>query len=133
MKVLVLDTSILIAILVEEDGYQEFVSILNQAHEVLIGAPTLAETGIVLQSRKGDGGLPELLLLLERWAVRVIEFTRVHCLEAIEAHRRYGKGRHPARLNLGDCYSYATAKVADATLLYKGNDFALTDLPPLRP
>ena len=132
-RVLVLDTSILIAILVEEDGCEKYVSILNQAKEILIGAPTLAEAGIVLQSRRGDGGLAELLLLLERWEVRVVDFTRVNCLEAMEAHRRYGKGRHPAALNLGDCNSYATAKVAGATLIYKGNDFALTDLPPLLP
>lgn len=109
-RVLVLDTSILIAILVEKDGCEKYVSILNQAKELLIGAPTLAEAGIVLQSRRGDGGL-----------------------EAMEAHRRYGKGRHPAALNLGDCNSYATAKVAGATMIYKGNDFALTDLPPLLP
>ncbi len=126
-----LDTSILIAILVEEEGYGQYVSILSEAKEILIGAPTLAEAGIVLQNLKRDGGLRDLLLLLERWGVRVVDFTRLHCLEAIDAHRRYGKGRHPARLNLGDCNSYATAKVAGAALVYKGNDFALTDLPKL--
>jgi len=130
--ILALDTSILVAILTEEDECAEYVSLLDQARELLIGSPTLAEAGIVLQNRRGDRGLAELLLLLERWEVRVVDFNRIHCLEAIEAYRRYGKGRHPAGLNLGDCNSYATAKVANAKLLYKGDDFALTDLPPLR-
>jgi ribonuclease VapC len=54
-------------------------------------------------------------------------------LEAIDAYQTFGKGRHPAALNMGDCNSYATAKIAGAALLYKGNDFVLTDLPKLTP
>ena len=130
-SMLALDSSIIVAILGEEDGFDEYVSILNDAKELVIGAPTLAEVGIVLQSRLGPDGIVELLFLLERWEIRVIEFTRVHFLEAIDAHRRYGKGNHPAGLNFGDCNSYATAKVAGAALVYKGNEFALTDLPKL--
>ncbi len=132
VSALALDSSIIVAILGEEDGFDEYVDILNGAKELLIGAPTLAEVGIVLQSRMGPDGLVELLLLLERWEIRVVEFTRVHSLEAIEAYRRYGKGNHPAGLNFGDCNSYATAKLAGTPLLYKGDDFVLTDLPPLR-
>jgi ribonuclease VapC len=129
----VLDSSILFAILLQESGYERYVETLDTAEELLIGAPTLAEAGIVLQSRQGTSGLANLFVLLERWRVRVIEFTNLHAIEAVEAHRRFGKGRHPAALNLGDCNSYATAKVAGLALLYKGADFGLTDLPKLTP
>lgn len=129
----VLDSSILFAILLQESGFETYVATLNAAKELLIGAPTLAEAGIVVQSRQGPPGLANLLYLLRRWDVRVVDFTNVHAMEAISAYQRYGKGRHPAALNLGDCNSYATAKVAGAPLLYKGADFGYTDLPKLTP
>ncbi|MFN0103693.1 MAG: type II toxin-antitoxin system VapC family toxin [Bryobacteraceae bacterium] len=129
----VLDSSIVFAILLQEADFEQYVGILNDTRELVIGAPTLAEVGIVLQRREGQAGIIALLALIQRWRVRVIEFTQLHAMEAIEAYSRFGKGHHPARLNLGDCNSYATAKVAGAALLYKGNDFALTDLPKLTP
>lgn len=130
---LVLDSSILFAILLEETGFEQYLLILDAAAEIAIGAPTFAETGLIVQSRQGPAGLAKLILLLERWHVRTLDFTGLHAMEAIEAYRRFGKGHHPAALNMGDCNSYATAKVAGATLLYKGADFAQTDLPPLTP
>jgi len=129
--VIVLDSSILFAIAIEETGYEQYLGILDSAKRVVIGAPTFAEAGLVVESKQGSEGLQRLMQLLDRWSVRVEEFTKIHALEAIEAYRNYGKGRHPAGLNMGDCNSYATAKVAGAALLYKGNDFALTDLPKL--
>lgn len=131
--VIVLDSSVLYAIILEETGFKQYLGILDRAKKVLIGAPTLAEAGLVVQSRQGPPGLARLLQLLERWNVRVDDFTKVHALEAIDAYHTYGKGRHPAALNMGECNSYATAKVAGASLLYKGNDFAQTDLPKLTP
>ena len=133
LDVIVLESSILYAIILEETGYQEYVGILDSAKRVIIGAPTLAEAGLVVQSRQGPQGLARLLQMLERWSVRVEDFTKIHALEAIEAYQNFGRGHHPAALNMGDCNSYATAKVAGAALLYKGNDFALTDLPKLTP
>jgi len=132
-KLLVLDSSILFAILLEETGFEQYLAMLDDAAEIAIGAPTLAESGLIVQSRQGAEGLMKLLHLLDRWHVRTLDFTGLHAMEAIEAYRRFGKGHHPAALNMGDCNSYATAKVAGATLLYKGNDFAQTDLPPLTP
>lgn len=132
-NLIVLDSSILFAILLEEAGFEQYLAMLDDAEEVAIGAPTLAESGLIVQSRQGPEGLTKLLLLLERWRVRTLDFTGLHAMEAIGAYRRFGKGHHPAALNMGDCNSYATAKVAGATLLYKGADFAQTDLPPLTP
>jgi ribonuclease VapC len=80
-----------------------------------------------------EKGMSGLLNFLERADCEVVDFTRLHFVEAAMAFQQFGKGRHPAALNMGDCNSYATAKVAGATLLYKGNDFALTDLPKLTP
>ncbi len=130
---LVLDSSILFAILLKEPDYEQYEEILNDTRELVIGAPTLAEVGIVLQCREGQAGIAGLLSLMHRWRVRVIEFTQLHAMESIEAYSRFGKGVHPAKLNMGDCNSYATAKVAGAALLYKGNDFGKTDLPKLTP
>jgi len=121
-----LDTSILCAILLHEEGFKEHFEIINGAKELIIGAPTLAETAFVIQTRIGPAGIIGLHYLMERWAVRVIDFTRQHAWQAMEASERFS-------LNMGDCNSYATAKVAGAALLYKGNDFALTDLPKITP
>ncbi len=126
--IVVLDSSVLVAIVLGESPISEFSSVLDDAEELLLGAPTLAEAGIVLQGRQGHAGVAALLSLLERWTIRVIPFTAAHSLEAMEAYRRYGKGHHAAALNLGDCNSYATAKLAGAKLLYKGNDFSRTDV-----
>ncbi|MBI2689137.1 MAG: type II toxin-antitoxin system VapC family toxin [Acidobacteria bacterium] len=128
-ETIVLDSSILYALLLEETGFEQYVSILNSAGLILMGAPTLAETGLIIQSRQGTAGLAALIRLLDRWNVKIVDFTSVHAMEAIEAHQRFGRGHHPARLNMGDCNSYAVAKIAGAPLLYKGGDFSLTDLP----
>ena len=129
----VLDSSILLAVLLEEPGYEHYLTVIDSYGELLIGAPTLAEAAAVMQYRTGPDGLGSVLRLLEKWSVRIVPFDRLHAIEAVDAARRFGKGRHPAALNMGDCNSYATAKVAGLALLYKGDDFALTDLPPLTP
>jgi ribonuclease VapC len=128
---IVLDSSILLAILFGEADFRQYNAIIRETETLMIGAPTLAEAGLVVQSRQGPAGLVKLLSLLDRWKVAIVDFTGTHAMEAIDAHRRYGRGNHPAALNMGDCNSYAVAKVAGVPLLYKGNDFALTDLPVL--
>jgi ribonuclease VapC len=117
-----------VVVLPGENPAVDFAVTLNSARELLMGAPAVAEAGMVLQNRQGAAGVAALLSLLERWAVRVAPFTAAHALEAMEAYRRYGKGQHRAALNLGDCNSYAVAKVVGARLLCQGDDFAETDL-----
>ena len=125
---MIVDSSALVAIALDEPEREELVAKLNAADAVAIGAPSLVETGVVLDSRTDEDPtalVPELLGELE--AV-VIEFGAAHWLEAVLAWQRFGKGRHPAGLNFGDCFAYATAKVAGQPLLAKGGEFAQTDI-----
>jgi ribonuclease VapC len=131
---IVLDSSVIVAILTQEPDAEAYEVLVNSAQRLLVGAPTLVEASMVLISRLGpESGMIALLKFLTRSDCEVIDFTRLHFLEAATAFQKYGKGRHSAALNMGDCNSYATAKVAGAALLYKGDDFALTDLPKLTP
>jgi ribonuclease VapC len=102
---------------------------METAPGLAIGAPTLLETGIVLAAKPGvDRSL--LPRLLEKCRVREIPFDHRHRLVAERAFARYGRGNHPAELNYGDCMTYATARIGGAPLLFVGDDFAKTDLPP---
>jgi ribonuclease VapC len=94
-----------------------------------VGAPTLVETSLVLSLRLGSGGERLLQRVLQAAEVDVLPFRADHWEVARTAYERFGKGRHPAGLNLGDCFSYATARVAGRPLLCVGDDFPLTDLP----
>jgi ribonuclease VapC len=93
-----------------------------------IGAPTLVESLIVLTARLGGDPLPAVKELLLALGTDVIPFTEDHTYLALKAYLKYGKGRHPAALNYGDCMSYAIATLAREPLLYLGGDFAKTDL-----
>jgi ribonuclease VapC len=123
-----LDSSVLIQLVFAEPGHLETLERLTQAEVRLIGAPTLVEAGLVVGSRLGPEQLHLLDGLLRRLEVRVVPFEAAHAREALWAFRRYGKGRHPAALNFGDCLSYAIARVAGLPLAYVGDDFAQTDL-----
>nr|WP_245217053.1 type II toxin-antitoxin system VapC family toxin [Neoroseomonas nitratireducens] len=101
---------------------------LTGAERIAIAAPTLVELGIVAEGRAGEAVRPRIERLFRSMAVEVVPFTAEHAALACEAWRRYGKGRHPAGLNLGDCFAYALAKARDEALLYKGDDFARTDV-----
>jgi ribonuclease VapC len=101
---------------------------LDEAAELAIGAPTLFETGMVAISRFGLDGRARVAQFLEHYGVVVISFDERHWQASAEAFIRYGKGRHPAGLNYGDCMTYATAKIAEHPLLFTGDDFARTDL-----
>jgi ribonuclease VapC len=94
-----------------------------------VGAPTLLETGFVLCGRLGEQGPALLNRFVRQRGMLTVPFTADHWPVALEAFLRYGKGRHPARLNFGDCLTYAVAKLAGEPLLCIGNDFAQTDLP----
>jgi ribonuclease VapC len=126
---LILDSSAILAILLgEPDGDMLLDRLQSGPSPLGVGAPTLLETATVLTSRRGWGALNELKEFLQDLSVVVVPFAESHWHEALEAHRRFGKGRHPAALNFGDCLSYAVAKVAREPLLFVGDDFPRTDL-----
>jgi len=124
----ILDSSAILAILLGEPD-NELLKAKLVSSPVGVGAPTLLETATVLTNRRGWGSLDELRAFLHDLSVSVVPFEYVHWVEALEAHRRFGKGRHPAGLNFGDCLAYAVARVAGEPLLCTGNDFPRTDLP----
>jgi ribonuclease VapC len=125
---LILDTSAVVAVVVQEPGYDGLIGKLASARSVGIGTPTLAETGIVLTARLGRDPRGLLARLLQELEVTPIPFGDPHWRAAVEAYRRFGKGRHAAALNFGDCMSYATARLSGLPLLCTGRDFAKTDL-----
>ena len=123
-----LDTSALIAILFEEAEAAVFAELIEACDRVLIGAPTVFEFRMVVLSRSGATIERKATETLLQSPVEVQAFTADHLAAAFVAFDRYGKGRHPARLNFGDCMAYAVAAAADVPLLYKGDDFAQTDI-----
>lgn len=127
-----LDSSALVAVLFSEPGYLDLVDEMLQAPVLRIGAPTLVETGIVLAARRGAESDHELAELLRELDVTVVPFGADEWRLALDAYRRYGRGRHKAALNFGDCLAYASAVSAGDALLYVGRDFARTDVPSAR-
>jgi ribonuclease VapC len=129
---LILDSSAVVSVLRQEQGHEDLFGALEGADALAIGAPTLVETGMVAIGRFGEAGRAIVALFVEDWAVEVVPFDDRHAAIAAHAFRRYGKGRHPAALNYGDCMTYATASAADEPLLFVGDDFAQTDLVSAR-
>jgi ribonuclease VapC len=123
-----LDSSALVAILFGEPGYLELVDRILTADIVRIGTPTLTETAIVLTARRRGRGGNELAMLIDELDVAVVPFTLAHHEVAARAYERYGRGRHQANLNFGDCLSYAVASLAGDALLFVGDDFRRTDI-----
>jgi ribonuclease VapC len=126
---MVVDTSALIAILTREPEHHSFLQRLDAVDRRLLSAVTLYETGIVLRTRLGPGGLDDLHDLLQELSAEIVPFDHAQAEAALAAYLRYGKGIDPkARLNMGDCAAYALAKGLNAPLLFKGTDFAATDV-----
>ncbi len=125
---MILDTSVLVAIALREPGYEDLIGKLRSAGTLGIGTPTLAEAGIVLAARLGLEPQAILDRFLRDFGVVPVVFGEQHWREALDAFRRFGKGRHPAALNFGDCLSYAAARVAGHPLLFVGDDFSQTDI-----
>lgn len=128
---MIVDTSAIVAVVFREPGFEEVVERLATATTLAAGAPTLAEASIVLSARLQRDARGLLERLLQEFRIDSVPFTAAHWRAAHDAYLRYGKGRHPARLNFGDCLSYAVAKLADQPLLFVGGDFAKTDLPAI--
>ncbi|MGE0040848.1 MAG: type II toxin-antitoxin system VapC family toxin [Vicinamibacterales bacterium] len=124
-----LDSSALLAILFGESGALDLVDQILEADVVRVGTPTLVETAIVLSSRRGQPSIDEVTRLVEELGVTVTSFGVAEWEAAAAAYDRFGRGRHAAGLNFGDCLAYATASTARDALLFVGNDFAKTDIP----
>lgn len=125
---MVVDTSALIAILSREPEAEDYRRRLDEASDRLISTATLLEASMVVLSRHGDAGLGLLRSLMTELDLQPVAFTADQAEAAVDAFRQFGKGRHPAGLNFGDCFAYALAKVMDRPLLFKGDDFARTDV-----
>jgi ribonuclease VapC len=131
--VIAVDTSVVVAIVREESDARAF-SDAMAGGRILIGTPTLLEASMVLPTVVGKSAADSFLRdFLDDSAVEPVPFSLKMFEAAKAAFERYGRGRHPAKLNFGDCMSYAVAKVLDAPLLYKGTDFAHTDIRPALP
>lgn len=126
--VMVIDSSALVAIHLKEPEFSVLLDKIAGAADKVVAAPTVLEAAIVLSGRMKQDARPLLALLLRRLGIRVVPFGEEHYDAAIDAFLRFGKGRHPAALNFGDCIAYATAALAELPLLYVGKDFAQTDV-----
>ena len=125
---MVIDTSALIAILFGEPEALSFTRAVADDPRKLISAFNALETGIVVEARKGEAGGRELDLLLHRAQIEIVAMNADQAELARTAWRQYGKGNHPASLNIGDCCAYALAKYSGEPLLFKGNDFSQIDI-----
>ena len=125
---MIVDSSAIVAILLKEPGYAHLRDRLAAAEQVSIGAPTVTESSLVLCSRLGHAGKTLLARFLQEAEIEVVEFTADHWTVAADAFIAYGKGRHRAGLNFGDCMTFAVARLAGEPLLCLGDDFPTTDL-----
>ena len=125
---IVIDSSALVAIMRDEAERSSFIDSIIDHGAPCMSAASYVEVSMVMELRFGDRIGREVDSLVEDVGISIVPFDPSQLKAAREAFRRFGKGRHRAALNLGDCFSYALAKTFDAPLLFKGNDFALTDL-----
>ena len=125
-----LDSSVLVAILLGESGHLSLVDRILEATSVRVGAPTVAETALVFAGRTGWASTGIVEALLRELSVTIAPFGDQEWRAAADAFLRFGRGRHKAALNFGDCMAYASAAVAHDSLLFVGDDFSHTDLPP---
>ena len=128
---MVVDTSALIAILFSEPETESFVQALVNDPKKMISAFNILESAIVVEAKKGEAGGRELDLLVHRARIEIISLNGDQVELALAAWRKYGKGNHPAGLNIGDCCAYALAKYSGEPLLFKGGDFSQTDIRPV--
>lgn len=125
---MIVDSSVLLAILLEEPEGRLFDVTIVRSGVSRMSSASLLEASMILLSRKGAEGVRDLDLLLMRFGIEIVPFTESQAHLARTAFERYGKGRHPAQLNFGDCMAYALAKETGEELLFKGTDFSQTDI-----
>jgi ribonuclease VapC len=127
---MVIDTSALLAILQDEPERRAFNEAIESAGARAVSIANFVETSIVMEVRHGAEGVRDLDLLIERGGIELVEVSVDQGRAARRTFQRYGKGRHPAGLNFGDCFAYALAAVRGERLLFKGEDFSRTDVTP---
>lgn len=125
---MVVDTSALVAILLAEPDADRFARALADAPVRLLSAVSQVELSCVIEGRKGETGRSDVDLLLRDGGFDIVSVTPHQAEIAVDAFRRFGRGRHQARLNIGDCFAYALAVATHHTLLFKGDDFIHTDV-----
>ena len=128
---MVVDTSALIAILMGEPDTETYARALANDQKKMISAFNALESAIVIEAKKGEAGGREFDLLLHRARFEIIPLNGDQVELALNAWRKFGKGRHPAGLNIGNCCAYALAKYSGERLLFKGKDFSQTDIKPV--
>jgi ribonuclease VapC len=127
---MIVDTSAALAVVLGEPGFEVFASAISASETRRISAASFLEASIVAETRAGDRGLRQFDSFIRESELAVEPVTHEHALIAREGFSNYGKGRHPAGLNFGDCFAYALAKSTGEPLLFKGQDFRQTDVLP---
>ena len=125
---MVIDSSAIVAILLNEADAADIAQAIESNSQRLLSAANLLEASIVIESRKGEAGGRELDLLIYRAAIEIVAVDQEQAELARIAWRRFGKGRHLAGLNYGDCFAYALARTRQLPLLFQGDDFSRTDI-----
>jgi ribonuclease VapC len=125
---MVIDSSALVAILGGEAERRTFIDLIEAADSRLMSTASFVEVSVIIESRYGADGVRDLDLFLERAGVELAPVDDEQARQARRAFTRYGKGRHPAALNFGDCFAYALSVTLGEPLLFKGDDFAQTDV-----
>ena len=125
---MIVDTSALVAILFRESDAQRYEEAIATAPHCRMSVANFVEAAMVIESKDGPARGESLDVLVDEASIELAPVTPQHAYAAREAWRRYGKGNHPAALNFGDCFAYALAKISGEPLLFKGGDFALTDV-----
>jgi ribonuclease VapC len=126
----IVDTSALLAVLLEEPEADVFTDKILQSEGCMISAVSFVEASVIAETNGGDGGVRQLDSYLRVARISIAPVTEEIAFVARQAYSDFGKGRHPAGFNLGDCFSYALAKVAREPLLFKGTDFRKMDIVP---
>ena len=126
---MIIDSSAIVEIALGNEGYEKYLQAIMDAPVRLMSAVTLYETAVVIFQKRGTAdAITTLFALLKTLKVEIVAFDLSEATSAIAAHTEFGKGVHPAKLNLGDCPAYALAKRKKLPLLFKGEDFSKTDI-----
>ncbi len=130
---MVIDTSVLVAILLGDPDAERFARAVGDAPIRLLSAMNWVELSCLIEGRKGETGRADVEVLLRDGGFDIVSVTPQQAEIAVDAFRRFGRGRHRARLNIGDCFAYALATATGHTLIFKGDDFIHTDICPALP
>ena len=125
---MVVDSSAILSILLHESDARFFAKMLSVSPVNIMSAGNFLEVSIVIDNRRREIGLIDLDRLISAAGIDIVAVDRTQAVAARNAYRRYGRGRHSAGLNFGDCFAYALAKSTGEPLLFKGADFATTDI-----